>query len=39
MLFSRNLFAVADPREILDTVVDLSTLAGEVVHRRSAHSL
>ncbi|WP_042416806.1 amidohydrolase [Streptacidiphilus anmyonensis] len=34
VLLSRDLFAIADPREILDTVVDLSTVGGEIVHRR-----
>ncbi|MEY9872970.1 putative amidohydrolase YtcJ [Streptacidiphilus sp. MAP12-33] len=35
VLLSRDLFAIEDPREILDTVVDLSTVGGEVVVRRA----
>jgi predicted amidohydrolase YtcJ len=33
VLLSRDLFAIEDPREILDTVVDLSTVGGEIVQR------
>ncbi|RAG80725.1 amidohydrolase [Streptacidiphilus pinicola] len=33
VLLSRDLFAVADPREILDTVVELSTVGGQTVIR------
>ncbi|WP_037607153.1 amidohydrolase [Streptacidiphilus rugosus] len=32
VLLSRDLFAIEDPRTILDTVVDLSVLDGEIVH-------
>jgi predicted amidohydrolase YtcJ len=34
VLLSRDLFTIQDPREILDTVVDLSTVGGEIVQRR-----
>ncbi|MEY9850249.1 amidohydrolase [Streptacidiphilus sp. MAP5-3] len=36
VLLSRDLFAIADPREILDTHVELSTVGGEIVHRAAS---
>jgi predicted amidohydrolase YtcJ len=36
VLLSRDLFEVEDPRAILDTVVDLSVLDGEIVHSTGA---